>query len=142
MEIIPILSTIILIATICTFILSVGAYILYKVRERRRKNAAPAYERRVPAELIAPEVINKTEEEKIKKSVPFRAERKKSVMTPQVNISKESTVNVKVEDFTKKENILKKNEIRDLVSQRFMKYTSEGYKPAKDDDAIGKAVWN
>jgi len=33
MELIPILSTIILVATISTFILAVGAYILYKIRE-------------------------------------------------------------------------------------------------------------
>lgn len=37
MELIPILSTIILVATIATFILAVAAYILYKVRERRAR---------------------------------------------------------------------------------------------------------
>jgi hypothetical protein len=37
MELIPILSTIILVATISTFILAVGAYILYKIREGRVK---------------------------------------------------------------------------------------------------------
>ena len=35
MELIPILSTIILVATISTFILAVGAYILYKVQEKK-----------------------------------------------------------------------------------------------------------
>ena len=35
MELIPILSLIILVATISTFILAVGAYILYKIRERK-----------------------------------------------------------------------------------------------------------
>jgi len=35
MELVPILSTIILVGTIATFILAVAAYILYKVRERR-----------------------------------------------------------------------------------------------------------
>ncbi len=37
MELITILSTIILIATISTFILSIGAYILYKIRSRREQ---------------------------------------------------------------------------------------------------------
>lgn len=37
MELITILSTIILIATISTFILSVGAYILFKIRSRREQ---------------------------------------------------------------------------------------------------------
>ncbi|MEG8945518.1 hypothetical protein [Rosettibacter firmus] len=54
MELIPILSLIILVATISTFILAVGAYILYKVRERKgiaEKAPQPAA---IPAELIAP----------------------------------------------------------------------------------------
>ncbi|MFH0733957.1 MAG: hypothetical protein V1773_05585 [bacterium] len=54
MELIPILSLIILFATISTFILAVGAYVLYKVRERKgrlRKAVAPAT---IQAELITP----------------------------------------------------------------------------------------
>lgn len=35
MELVPILSTIILVGTVATFILAVAAYILYKIRERR-----------------------------------------------------------------------------------------------------------
>lgn len=41
MELVPILSTIILVGTIATFILAVFAYILYKVRERRTREAGP-----------------------------------------------------------------------------------------------------
>ena len=37
MELVPILSTIILVGTIATFILAVAAYILYKIRERRAR---------------------------------------------------------------------------------------------------------
>lgn len=41
MELVPILSTIILVATIATFILAIAAYILYKARERKaRQNVA------------------------------------------------------------------------------------------------------
>ena len=36
MDLIPILSTIILVATIVTMILAVGSYIVYKARERRK----------------------------------------------------------------------------------------------------------
>ena len=35
MDLVPILSTIILVGTVATFILAVAAYILYKIRERR-----------------------------------------------------------------------------------------------------------
>ncbi len=53
MELIPILSFIILVATVSTFILAVGAYVLYKIRERKglKKAAQPAA---IPAELVAP----------------------------------------------------------------------------------------
>ncbi|MCF8261980.1 MAG: hypothetical protein K9J12_14475 [Melioribacteraceae bacterium] len=55
MELIPILSLIILVATISTFVLAVGAYILFKVRERRGQRAkAAAPPASIPAELIAP----------------------------------------------------------------------------------------
>lgn len=40
MELVPILSTIILVGTIATFILAVFAYILYKIRERRSRERA------------------------------------------------------------------------------------------------------
>ena len=39
MELVPILSTIILVGTIATFILAVAAYVLYKIRERRARGA-------------------------------------------------------------------------------------------------------
>lgn len=54
MELIPILSLIILVATISTFMLSVGAYILYKIRERKGVTSATPQPSAIPAELVAP----------------------------------------------------------------------------------------
>jgi len=54
MELIPILSLIILVATISTFILAVGAYILYKLREGRGKVAQAPQPAALPAELVSP----------------------------------------------------------------------------------------
>lgn len=54
MELIPILSLIILVATISTFILAVGAYILYKVRERKGIATQVVQPAAIPAELVAP----------------------------------------------------------------------------------------
>jgi hypothetical protein len=54
MELIPILSLIILVATISTFMLAVGAYILYKVREKKGKVVQAPQPATIPAELIAP----------------------------------------------------------------------------------------
>lgn len=57
MELIPILATIILMATISTFILAIGAYILYKVRERQGQQAEVAQPATLQAELLTPELI-------------------------------------------------------------------------------------
>jgi len=56
MELVPILSTIILVGTIATFILAVAAYILYKIRERRSGREVAAEERRreEPHALVEP----------------------------------------------------------------------------------------
>jgi hypothetical protein len=54
MELIPILSFIILVATISTFILAVGAYVLYKIRERKGVTSQAPQPSAIPAELIAP----------------------------------------------------------------------------------------
>jgi len=54
MELIPILSLIILVATISTFMLSVGAYILYKIRERKGMTSSAPQPAAIPAELVTP----------------------------------------------------------------------------------------
>ncbi len=54
MELIPILSLIILVATISTFILAVGAYILYKLRESKGLTAEAPQPSTIPAELVTP----------------------------------------------------------------------------------------
>jgi hypothetical protein len=54
MELIPILSTIILVATISTFLLAIGAYVLYKIRERRGRQVAAHQPAAVKAELVTP----------------------------------------------------------------------------------------
>lgn len=57
MELIPILATIILMATISTFFLAIGAYVLYKIRERRGSKPAVEIQQNIQAELITPEVM-------------------------------------------------------------------------------------
>ncbi len=60
MELIPILSLIILVATISTFILSVGAYVLYKIREKKGQATEAPKPETIPAELITPQVAGQT----------------------------------------------------------------------------------
>ena len=54
MELIPVLSTIILVATISTFILAIGAYILYKIRERKGLQATAPVPSYIRGELYTP----------------------------------------------------------------------------------------
>lgn len=54
MELIPILSTIILVATISTFILAVGAYILFKIREGKTQMKPVTEPANLYAEYILP----------------------------------------------------------------------------------------
>jgi len=54
MELIPILSTIILVATISTFILAVGAYILYKIREGKVRVSPKRKPEYLEAEYFVP----------------------------------------------------------------------------------------
>ena len=63
MELIPILSTIILVATISTFILAVGAYILFKVHERQADQHASRHLAIERAELLEPRNIGEDTKE-------------------------------------------------------------------------------
>lgn len=73
MELIPILATIILMATISTFFLAIGAYILYKIRERRGTQQEITQPSTIQAELITPEAIAEKVEtsEKVKAPAPI-----------------------------------------------------------------------
>jgi len=54
MELIPILSLIILVATISTFIMAISAYVMYKIRESKGRIANSPAQATYEAELIAP----------------------------------------------------------------------------------------
>ena len=57
MELIPILSLIMLVATIATFILAIGAYILYKIRERNGRIEVENQNESIQAELVTPSQV-------------------------------------------------------------------------------------
>jgi len=72
MELVPILSTIILVGTIATFILAVAAYILYKIRERRAHDEDRTYVsvEQEPHVLVAPQAV---ESARVPASTPQQA---------------------------------------------------------------------
>ncbi|MGE5796786.1 MAG: hypothetical protein ACM339_12820 [Ignavibacteria bacterium] len=130
MELIPILSTIILAATASTFILAVGAYILYKIRERRGKRNIIHSPMKYEAEFLMP-VGN--ENEKIPDEL-------KSHQPDDLKIVKQNLNILSIKDDVENKN---QGELKDAkrIKSKFLKYTSEGYISPKDDKKKGIIRW-
>jgi hypothetical protein len=133
MELIPILSTIILVATICTFILAIGAYILYKIRERRGEQIQRIPPSSVRAELVTPDESEYTRREYV------RPEAMKTPVEPH-HVKKASHPGEYPE--TEKEEIkYERVKTERKTGKKFLKYTSEGYVPTEEDKNSGILKW-
>ncbi len=146
MELIPILATIILVATISTFVLAIGAYILYKIRERKGEAVIANKPAVVEGELLTPleqiKYDNETDKAIITKKIS-------EVYTKEINpeLPKRSVVvqkgkpgplpKRKIHDELNKE----KSEIRLNKEDKFLKYTTEGYVTPIEDEAVSKIKW-
>jgi hypothetical protein len=133
MELIPILSTIILVATISTFILAVGAYILYKVQEKRADEYAGREVEHESAELLEPAeygarqlVIEKPEDKQV-----FVHHHYQPVDTNAKNY-KNNRIKQEVGRRTIK---------REPAEPKFLKFTSEGYVTTDEDQDAGVIRW-
>jgi hypothetical protein len=134
MELIPVLSTIILIATISTFLLAIGAYILYKVREGKGQQAAAPVPSTVRAELLTPtetQVQFPRQGPEVSPQPVYTAPRsantfeKKSEQPLQQKVGPQNTIKTDEESEPK-----------------FLKYTSEGYvAPSKEVKTPGSIKW-
>jgi len=169
MELIPILSTIILVATISTFLLAIGAYILYKVRERKGQAAVIPQASEIKAELVTPAAAPSVKQVEQPKAVPqpVYIERQPVIIqqqevqrpmqprfTPkpqpyqiygqpvsakhqptqrQYSQGQQSALGTHYSPLTEEE--------RSSVESKFMKYTTEGYVPAKEDKEAGALRW-
>ena len=144
MELIPILSTIILVATISTFILAVGAYILYKIREGKYQQApAPAPEmehaelvepEELPREKIYVEDVVKPITRVIKQEVRYKpVEQTDNFYSPQyvARTEREPVKKTRVEHRI----------VREVPDSRFLKYTEEGYVVPAEDSENGEIKW-
>lgn len=58
MELIPVFSLIVLVATIGTFILAVGAYVMFRLREARYKGAPVRTPETFDADVFAPQPLD------------------------------------------------------------------------------------
>lgn len=146
MELIPILSTIILVATISTFLLSIGAYILYKIRERRVATSPKTVSAPIHAELVVPaDVIPSRVTMQTAKSTPYQSPFTVQKPAQPVASSKQHDFPQKPPKFsveeTKKMHEPRQSSLRKSGETKFFKYTSEGYVPTEDDKVTGTFKW-
>lgn len=136
MELIPILSTIILVATISTFILAVGAYILYKVQEGRADKLARQKINTEKAEVVEPASIGGRQlvlEEPEAKTMHTAAPQHHYRSVQPVSDSYHSTQRKVQKERTKLR--------RKPTEPKFLKFTSGGYVTTKDDKNSGAVRW-
>jgi hypothetical protein len=121
MELIPVLSTIILIATISTFLLAIGAYILYKIREGKGQQAVAPIPATVKAELYTPA------------NIPVQVPRQGPEIEPRPAFFEQ-----KPDSSFQPET----GKYPQPKEHKFLKYTSDGYVvPSKEEKATGTLKW-
>lgn len=148
MELIPILSTIILVATISTFLLAIGAYILYKIREKKGEQFQTAPASQIKAELVTPEeaalpksiyveqpVYSESQQMHQPLFLNYEEEQKRKPKSVQYTESPFETVN------SKRETSYSRSSPRRNTENKFLKYTSEGYVSTKEDKVTGAMKW-
>jgi hypothetical protein len=149
MELIPILSTIILVATICTFILAIGAYILYKVREGKPQYATQSKPATVRGELVIPSEANYTKDftgldrDHIRTVEPgiTREEYTKQRQPSQSKLTPEPRGYKREEERSEKQKVRVRPQERFSDENKFLKYTSDGYIPTQEDRSSGEVKW-
>ena len=144
MELIPILSTIILVATICTFILAIGAYILYKVREGKPQYGYQTKPASVQGELVVPSQVVYTKDSATVKNVEpgiTREEYTKQHQPSQSRYTPEPRGYKIEEEKVQKKKVRVKPQEKFSDENKFLKYTSDGYIPTQEDRNSGEIKW-
>jgi len=159
MELIPILSTIILVATMSTFILAIGAYVLYKVREKKGRKAAVAPQpATLKAEVLVPNVAAPRPQEEARGASQAGYDQQygpapyQQVRQSQYGQQQQGAVNYTGEaqpyypqhgeadgNYGPQEYDGQPQQHPD--GSKFLKYTSEGYVPTKEDKSQGALRW-
>lgn len=150
MELIPILSTIILVATICTFMLAIGAYILYKVREGKVQQAYATKPSAVKAELVTPATVTEsriTQQER--ESELSKVRRVEPGISQEINIRERKpsqsryTPEPRAYNLREDKPVKEKTKVQQKFTDenKFLKYTSDGYVSPKEDRDSGAIKW-
>ncbi len=154
MELIPILATIILMATISTFFLAVGAYVLYKIRERKGVTVEQIAPQTIKAELVTPEILAEQApaivEKRQRAPAPRAFERPnppayRPSMEP-IFVQKKVLQPAAAEAPAKQETVARPGPAPAPAAAasgegKFLKYTSEGYVSPKEEKKQGAVKW-
>jgi hypothetical protein len=148
MELIPILSTIILVATISTFILAIGAYILYKIREAKGVEAQTSKPSEVRGELITPVAEEQREHFPAysERASGFASQRQPIFIKQEVKGSQARFTpqpqQYNAEKLKQEEVVVEKSRTRATSGPKFIKYTTEGYEtPQEENKNAGILKW-
>ncbi len=147
MELIPILSTIILVATISTFILAVGAYILYKIRERKTPRISHSGFEQIESEYVEPELKsyeNKIYVEDLLKRQTARAIPDKKFEKIESRIPRETVIGLEsIKPFKEVKKTGNNGSQKIIIPEsKFTKYIFEEYIDSVADDNIGEIKWH
>ena len=145
MELIPILSTIILVATISTFILAVGAYILYKIREGRIQRQPVRQPAELHAEYVVPKEkpVRKVFVEDILESKPVKKlaeDRFKPVIHPsEISDRYEETAAEAAKRKSESEKVFKAR--LEMPKERYVKINVENLSEREEEFKPGEIKW-
>jgi len=152
MELIPILSLIMLVATIATFVLAIGAYILYKIRERNGRAEAKIEQESVNAELVTPSQIlserSATKETytgdlnitKGSYNKPLYTE--VNNMKPRMRPTYTAPIYTKAEALSKRRTVFPQTVDRTTGQKKYLRYTQDGYvEPVNDENKDSILKW-
>ena len=143
MELIPILSLIMLVATIATFILAIGAYILYKIRERNDRLESNSQKDIVQAELVTPSRVSTeartTNETYTGDLMLTRGAHKSGQRMRKTYVA---PIYTNTEDQRSKESTSTKMKDRMTNQNKYLRYTQDGYiEPGKDENKENILKW-
>lgn len=163
MELIPILATIILMATISTFFLAIGAYVLFKIRERRGVLAKLEAPSTVQAELVTPEAVQEQVQAQEQHRAPAQPARPPVFARPNAPSYKPAPEPILVQRRNPQQSVAPQpvqqprftpapaaaRQVAQRpgpaqsapVDQKFRKYTAEGYAAKAEEKKQSPAKW-
>lgn len=137
----------IFIVVVSLLAVAIVAFVMYRVNKSKKQKALRDYQRKVSesSRQVRHEAAQKAaEEEKIEKIL---TDNKGEVERTSPNAEKSKIVEMSGKLEKQETDIIDESSRKPKLKRmpdniKFMKYTSEGYKPAKGDKDFEKAIWN